>query len=46
MFAYELVSISTCGYGHYVREGVKEYDIHCWPKFYKLKLLGNLVVLH
>ena len=28
----------------HVREGVKEYDMHIEPKFYKLKLLGKLVV--
>ena len=27
-----------------MREGVKKHDIHIKPKFYKLELLGELVV--
>ena len=35
---------SMCGYGTHIREGVKEHDRHYGPKFYQLKLLGNLVI--
>lgn len=29
------------GYGDYLEEGIKKYDTHIKPKFYKLELLGK-----
>ena len=43
--AFVCLYVYPCaGMGLHVREGVVVHDIHCGPKFYKLKLLGNLVI--